>query len=726
MAATLIALVHGSARAAEEAPLRLQGTKAELTIDVRGISLAPSISSCPAIQAKGEPIWSVLLQKDGKPPIAENPVVLNDQGQSVKRQAVPGGIRLTCESLTDGKQTWRVGLTIDIRSKGDAFEVTGEIRNDEPGWVVCGFTGPVLDGVQADLATHPVLLPEGFGRRIDRLPAAKGKSMPWRAVGNRFEATSVYPGRGGSMQWCAVAGNQGGLYVGCHDAAHGAKTLSLRYNPKDQRLGLVVAHQIFCGAGKQWSLPATIFLPYEGTWHTAAKYYRAWVDSIRPLRDVPAWTRNASGWLLCILKQQNGEVLWDYPSLEKLCDVADQRGIDILGLFGWAVGGHDHLYPDYDPDPKMGGAEALRRVLKEVHRRGKRSIIYANGQLEERDTEFWKTQGKDLAVIQKDGVSVQEKWHKFRDAPAYQFDVACLAAEGWYKRMLSLAMQANELGADGILYDQLGMRTPQACYASGHGHPVPAMVYTSDRVRMLRQIADHMKKINPDFIVMTEGLHDSVLDSISLFHGCVLGVFPVSATEIPARSSTGTATGAFPEMFRYTYPEVMSTMRDATPMMKRATANYTCTYGFRYEIESRYAPDVRYLLENHVPAASDYEQVISKPTVAAMEATPPQEATRYLKQVIEFQRANADLFWHGRFTDDEGFSLQGQGLIAKSYVAGDRLGVVVWNPGDRPASFTLSVPQAELVSASEPEKGPVEATSDLAPQSVRLVVWKKK
>ncbi len=582
-----IALTCGTGQAADQGPLRLQGTKGTLTVDALGISLAPSISSCPTIRAKGEPLWAVLLQQDGKPPIQGDLVVLTDQGQQVKRETKPDRLRLTYESLVAGKRTWRIGLTLDIHRKGDAFEVTGQLRNEEPGWVVCGFTGPVLDGIQADLATHPVLLADGFGRRVHRAPEGKAKSVsrPWQSAGKRFEIASHYPSRLGTMQWCALAGAEGGFYLGCHDAAHGAKSFCVRYDPKDQRFGLAIKHQFFRAAGKQWTLPPTIFRPYEGTWHAAARYYRDWVDSAAPLRQTPAWVRNASGWLLCILKQQNGEVLWDYPSLGKLCEVADQRGLDILGLFGWAHGGHDHLYPDYHPDPLMGGEQALRRALKEARRCGKRTILYANGQLEERDTEFWRTQGKDLAVIQKNGVPVQQTWHKYKNGPAYQFGLGCLAAQGWYDRMLSLALQANELGADGILFDQLGVSGPMACYAAGHGHPLPDMVYTSDRTRLLRQIADHMKAVNSDFIVMTEGLHDSVLDSISLFHGCVLGMFPVSTPEILARLRGDSVSSAFPEMFRYTFPEVMSTIRFPTPMLNRAMANYTCAYGLRYDIE---------------------------------------------------------------------------------------------------------------------------------------------
>lgn len=720
-----MALMVVAAPAADAGTLRLDGGKGALLFDARGISLAPAIAACPAIEAKGEPLWAVLVQPDVAPPVPGEPIVLTDRAQAVARERMADGIRISCGSLTDGKKQWKIGVTIDIRTKGDAFEVTGEVRNDEEGWVVCGFTGPVLHGIRANLTTHPVLLAEGFGRRLDRAPAGD-KPAPWKAFGNGFAIEAHYPSRRGTMQWCAFAGEQGGLYLGCHDATHGAKSFSVRHDPADRTYGLALKHQTFCPAGGRWPLPLTVLLPYEGTWHAAARHYRAWADTVAPMLEPPAWARDASGWLLCILKQQNGEVLWDYASLGKLCDVADARGLDILGLFGWAHGGHDHLYPDYFPDPKMGGAHALRKALKAARDRGKRTILYANGQLQEIGTEFWKTRGEGLAVIGRDGAPVRQTYHKYRNALPRHFGLGCLVTRGWYDRMLELAVQANDLGADGILYDQLGIFEPMPCYAAGHGHPTPSVVYAADRVLFVRRIAEHMRAIDPDFVVMTEGLHDSVLDSISMFHGCTLGTFDVTPAEISARLNRTAGADVFPEMFRYTFPESMSTIRMPTPMMGRAMANYTCAYGFRFEIESRYAPDVAYLLDNKVPVAADYGDVINRPNIALMQSVPPKEATRYMRQAIDFQRANADLLWRGRFVDEEGFGFRGEGLVAKGFAAGDRLGVLVWNPGDKPAPFTIDVPGARLVSASDPEHDKVDAFGDLAPQSIRLLVWRRK
>ncbi|MBU4460343.1 MAG: hypothetical protein KJ579_07235 [Verrucomicrobia bacterium] len=711
--------------AAEVVPLRLQGGRGELTVDARGIRMTTGVAGCPAVEGQNGPQWAVLVQPDVPPPVPGEPIVLTDQGQAVTRAATEGGTRLSCGALTDGKRTWKIGVTVDIRRAGDAFEITGEVRNDEPGWVVCGFTGPELGGIRADLATQPALWPEGLGRRLDRAPDAT-KPAPWKPWGRQFEFEAAYPGRRGTMSWCAFAGAGGGLYLASHDAAHGAKTLCIRHDPDAGTYGFTVKHRMFVAAGGRWALPPTVIAPYEGTWHAAAHRYRAWADTVaKPMRP-PAWAADASGWLLAILKQQNGAVLWDYASLGALCDVADARGLDILGLFGWAHGGHDHLYPEYRPDPLMGGETALRAGLAEARRRGKRTILYANGQLQEIGTEFWTKRGRALTVIGRDGEPVLQTYHKYRTTPPFRFGLGCLLARDWYDLMLGLALQANDLGADGILYDQLGIFEPMPCYGAGHGHPVPVMVYAEDRVRFLRRIADHMRTLNPDFIVMTEGLHDTVLDSTAMFHGCTLGTFEVTGDDVLGWIGRKGASVVFPEMFRAAYPEVASTIRMPSPMIGRAMANYTCAYGFRFEIESRYAPDVRYLREDRVPEAADYGEVINTPNVPLMKSVPPADATRYLRQMVDFMRVHADLFWRGRFVDTEGFAFRGEGLVAKGFAAGDRLGVLVWNPGAKDAPFTLDVPGAALVSASDPEHGKVDAFAAMPPQSVRLLVWRKR
>jgi len=154
--------------------------------------------------------------------------------------------------------------------------------------------------------------------------------------------------------------------------------------------------------------------------------------------------------------------------------------------------------------------------------------------------------------------------------------------------------------------------------------------------------------------------------------------------------------------------------------------NYTLAFGLRYEIESRYIPDRDYLLDGRIPEVGDYGVVLSKPDISLVRTLPPKETAEYLKKAAAFQKKNAALLMTGTFVDTEGFAFSGPGLVAKGFGAGDLLGVLLWNTQDKPAAFTLSVPRASLTSASEPEKDNVEAFSELAPQSVRLLVWKRK
>jgi hypothetical protein len=718
--------VWGQAAMGEMPPCQIQGGGGRLTVDAAGVSLAPAVAACPASEATGDNWWAVVMEP--APGKGEGGDVLLESSSQAEPQvkATRDGVRLTYGALSSGKKVYDVSLTLTVQANGNAFELGGEIRNKTRDWVVKSFTGPVFNGIRTELSKTPILWPSGFGWRISGVPPDEKSVKPWTKTGAGLSVAATYPSAHGTMQWFAFAGQEAGLYFGCHDSRYGAKTLSARYDPVRKTFGAAFQHQVFVRAGERFRLPPMTVLPYAGDWHVGARTYRAWADSAGKQIEKPAWAQTASGWLLAILKQQNGDVMWPYGTLDKLAEVADQRGLDILGLFGWGYGGHDHLYPDYNPCPLMGGEQALRDGIKQAQARGKRVVLYANGQLLERGTAYWTTTGQHLAVTRKDGGTVQEFWHKYGNTPGYHFDIGCHATEGWRERMLELAIQACDFGADGILYDQLGMRGPTACYAANHGHPVPFMSYEADRKEMLRQIAVKMKKINPEFVVMTEGFHDAILDSVAYFHGCVRGTFQESAGLIAKRLAGGLSDDLFPEMMRYTYPEVASTIRFPSPLVDRPMANYTVAYGLRYEIESRYIPDRDYLVDGRIPAIEDYGVVLSKPDIGLVRTLPPQETAEYLKRVATFQKKNASLLMTGIFTDTEGFAFSGLGVVAKGFRAGDRFGVVLWNTTGKPAAFTLSVPNAQIVSASEPEKDNVEAFSELAPQTVRLVEWRSK
>ena len=671
------------------------------------------------------PYWSLLLEPETTPQAQCVPTTLrSDEQPSPMVSRSEKSFTLLYTNLVESGRSYAIALKITCTATKNGFEFQGEIANQATGWRVCSFIGPIFDNLAVDLHESPFLTATGFGKRINQV----GTQAPWKPSGNpdQFEYPSdVYPGAQASMQWCAFAGATQGLYIGSHDAEHHAKAFCLRYNATNQMCGVAIKHLLFCASNAKVAIPPVLIVPYTGSWHAAAKIYRTWFDTIRPMRQVPEWTKTASGWLLCILKQQNGQIMWRYPDLPQLAKLADERGLDIIGLFGWAQGGHDHLYPDYIPDEQMGGRDALVQALKEIRKMGKRSIIYANGQLQEREvTEFWRTVGKDIAIQKRDGATFQHTYHKFSDIPIYRFDLGCTYAQAWFDRMLQLAEQANDLGADGILFDQLAMMSPMACYGTHHGHATPCMVHESERPSFLLRIADHMRTINPNFIVMTEGIHDSALSAISMFHACQLGAFRATRMEMNDRLARTRMEDPFPELFRYTFPELLTTDRIPSPMKDRDCVNYACLYGLRNEIESRYQPDTDYLKTNRIPAKDEYKTVISKPDLAMMAQNDPVESARYLKCVIDFQRKQSATLLKGMFADSQGFTIDRTDIPAKAFQSNEGTAVLIWNTQAEAAQVAVTVPGKTLVSAEDPERGAVDPKCAIPPNTLRLTLWK--
>jgi hypothetical protein len=597
--------------------------------------------------------------------------------------------------------------TFRCRRSDGGVAIHFEIRNEYEDRVVREFSFRLAAGVSME--RHALLWPEGLGRRF-HTPDALGTGVQMG-----------YPSGRGTMQWCAFAGSDDGLYIAAHDEAQLAKTFAA--NPRaDGNVDLRVTMYPYVRPGETWTSPEFVVRPYRGTWHEAARLYRAWYDSEFNLAPQPRWVTESSGWLLGILKQQNGEILWDYRhGIDRLAAVALAHGLDTIGLFGWAHGGHDYLYPDYIPDPGMGGEAALREAIRRTRERGLRVVLYANGQLMDTSTAFYRYQGNRATSQRENTEPYVSSIRKFYSSTPVTFAQGCCGAAPWSSRMRDLAQQALRLGADGILYDQLGVIGPGHCHAPDHRHCRPSEAFTASRVEMVSTIAAEARARNADFVVMTEGVHDTLLPYIPYYHGWGTGSVPQSADE----TGEGSGNELFPQLFRCTFPELVKTQRHSTPMLDRYHANYAVYCGLRHEIEARYAADTAYLLDARVPDEEDYADcTYYPPNVPLMQGTPPAEATAYLKSLIEFETRQAAFCRRGRYLGDEGLAATAQPLRTAALRAADgRLAVLVWNPTDETLDCPLDlVPGRSAVSADSPA-GPVGPATPLPPQSVRLLVY---
>lgn len=713
---------------------RLKVSTGELIFENNTIKLNLN-KVCPSATQPDANFWS--LQVQGSKNFEEQQNFVSSKQEAVITNT-PKGFKISYDQLNlDGKK-WNISVVLNFETQNDAFHISAEIKNNVEGYNIIGFVGPIISGIDTQLSKHPLIMPCGMGQKFTKEPTEKepidkvsfkgGLAWAYNKQLSQYEITANYPSRFATMQWCALAGDEGGLYLGAHDDSFGAKSFSIRHNPENKTLGLTFRHQLVCSTGNEWKMQNMVLYPYRGQWHVGADSYRAWFDTAIKLQDVPQWAKNSGGWMLTIMKQQNEEIMWNYDDLDEMATLSSERGLDVLGLYGWAHGGHDRFYPDYFPDEPMGGEVKLKRALKNIRDRGMRSIIYVNGQLiDQNGTDYWGEIGKDITVKKANGELDYQKWWKYRDAPARFHGMACLGSDQWYERMLYLAVRANELGADGIIYDQLAVTAPKFCYADNHGHEVPAVVYEQDRYRLLTRIADYMKTINPDFIIMTEGLSDVVMNSVSAFHGYSNAVYVPKQFELDERYDKTAATFIYPEMYKYTFTEMLTTVRNPAPVANRLILNYATVYGMRQELESRYAADVSYLKEDRIPKIEDYSNIVSKPDLDLVTTEDPQASKVYIKKVIDFQRAYSEILWHGKYEDDKGFILQSSSpsVIGKAYTSGNITGIVVWNTGTKEETVKVDVPGYRLDYITSPEKVDVKESEALDAESIRLYVWKK-
>ena len=343
-----------------------------------------------------------------------------------------------------------------------------------------------------------------------------------------------------------------------------------------------------------------------------------------------------------------------------------------------------------------------------------RISIDANGQLLElsgNGTAWHDEFGHASAALSERGDSFGESWVKYSDAPPRRMTYGCQSSQIWSDTLLELAKKAEGLGADGIIFDQLGSCHPMFCFSNEHDHAKPSLATGPGVAANMARVQREMHEINPDFIVIVEHVADAVNQHVDFTHGCGTGFNPAGR--------------AFPEMLRFTLPEILATQRHATPVMDRNTANWACLYGYAHEVEYRYWPDRLYIERGIVPHVCDYERIGSPPDIGLMRALDPRAASAYLREIIEFEQRNADLFRDGVFRDTLGFATDNPAVEAKAFVNRDTTGIVLWNPTDEPQAVNVTVESAEFAKADAPGAEAVDADAPIPPASVRLVRYGK-
>lgn len=479
-----------------------------------------------------------------------------------------GGLCITYDTVVaeDG-QRFAIGLTVWATVGADgALTFRAEVAPESEGVRVNELQLPILtfDSLGAPSEQEVLYLPDGLGARYQNprahLLSSAANTEFLHADYKTLWYNAIYPhgGRANahlSMPWLALecAGHTFSLLSLCKDFR--VTALSLGRTPlslPDCQLLFAVSHYPAATAGERAGTGEAVFTVSAGDWRQTAAYYRAWYDrtvGAATPADRPDWVRDMTGWQRIIMKHQYGEVYFRYQDLPDIYRNGAKYGIHTLLVFGWWQGRFDNGYPVYEPDPALGGEDALREAIAEVRRLGGRVILYSNGNLIDVKSEYYWEVGRRIAARDIDGNEYREHYGfsnngTLLDLYGYKsFVTACHATEEWQDKLIENGCKKLSFAPDGVFYDQLCC-CHKCCFDRRHLHGARIDREPEYRVRNAAAIRT---LLSPGQSFGTEVIADRFTPYVDYIHGCGMAM--------------SYSPFAYPDLYRHTFPEVVISNR---------------------------------------------------------------------------------------------------------------------------------------------------------------------
>ncbi len=463
-------------------------------------------------------------------------------------------------------------LTIEIRLDGENLSFSAELYNRaKENQIIREFNFPTIK----NLSLKEQCL-YGFGnkgndpQRIENIEEVlercntgyvaednKGINMPWSANG-----------------FAMFADEKDCLYLGDHDPSFELTTHLFR--KRENMIDAGFHRSPFLKAGKTAKFHGFVISPLSGDWHTGARKYRKWFDKFHKLESKPISLQSGfNGWYRIIMRHQYGKILFRHDEMPRILKSMKETGIDTLLLFGWWREGMDAGYPNYEFDESQGGYNTLKEHLCKFQDEGGKIILYFNGRLIDTSTEFYKTNGKDIAIQGCDGNNIVETYPfagpgiNLRHLYGFKrFALACPHSRKWMDILKGHIDKAVDLGVDGVFFDQVGM-LELPCFNPAHGHLIPDNGGRAMRMTQLKELRDYLKSRNPNMSFGIECVSHFTAPFADYCHS-----FPGWNHAVNDWEKTGKKPklDTFVELFRYTFPEIFVSdreIRDDTDIERR-------------------------------------------------------------------------------------------------------------------------------------------------------------
>ncbi|MDD5676021.1 MAG: DUF6259 domain-containing protein [Chitinivibrionales bacterium] len=456
----------------------------------------------------------------------------------------PSGKRLT---FTWENPVGQTGLTLDMTFTGVValtefgLEFSGKIINrsaqrvEAIAWPCLGqITPPSANG---ELWRWTAFLTELGLQQL--MPLFRNDQGYWGADYPLQKAHSPH------SSFVLLGDKQQGLYVGHHDAANrelvqflfelkpghresltGAAPHSDLQTGQTPRVQMSINHFPFCAPGESKLLTPIVLRPYSGDWHDGIESYKRWRATWHKSAPAPDWCNEVHSWQQVQINSIAGEQRCRYERLIEHGRQCANHGVAAIQLTGWTSGGQDGRMPSHDIDPRLGTRQDLKKAVADLRALGIRTILYEKFVYADVSTDWYKRElYKYMAQDIHGNPEGHSGWAYFLPSHFANFNMrrlnwACMHHAQWRKICCEEYEKSLEFDADGVILDESchPREDGRYCFASDHGHPVPAFNPQGDSRLMeeLNAIAARQKRPQ---VILGESVHDLQTTEYGMTYG---------------------------------------------------------------------------------------------------------------------------------------------------------------------------------------------------------------
>ncbi len=478
--------------------------------------------------------------------------------------------------------TYDVKFTVTVEIEDGLLKFTPAVENNTKNVRINECFCPLADfnSLYGDKKDDIIYFPNGLGTRV---------VDPWKFLSDmtsiwyHHDDTEVfwhYPYPRATMGWFGVESNGHFLYAARYDeqARYCFMTVKQRIHSDPTNLMLGFDHFPMARPGEKLTLPSSVLGMLEGDWRAGADVYRAWADkTFFKVTEKADWVKNLTGWQRIIMRSQYGEDYYKPADLPKMYEAGAKHGIHTLFLFAWWKDGMDRNYPTYE-EAYPGAFKDLAENIRKVQDMGGRVILECNCHFLDPKNPFYKEFGDEVKLLDINGnehrpAFVYPGRGEFRaEYGKHQFPICCSGTERWRNQVLSQLRQMGDLGADCVFADCFCGCPYQPCFNDRHEHGARVDEEWIGHRKFFDAAVEYCNEAERVFA--GEVVTDVAAPYTQFIHGLVNVDYKIKSNQ-------------FPQLFRYTFPEVITTDRgnrdgegDA-----RKRRRYALTTGVRLDCE---------------------------------------------------------------------------------------------------------------------------------------------